>query len=161
MLHKDSQFSFGLDFITVHQHTSLVSYATTMVDGRFPVSNNPPTPGLLQLQLSQLNLKKYLQRDKTTQRTTARLSMLCKMRYWLIFHEDAKLQSLPIRTQLTPQSTLTHCRQPLGITTSIPTTQGQLQNGINCPGKQNCPTHWLLLKLQFQTFINTFITLRS
>ena len=32
MLHKDSYFSFGLDFITVHQHTSLVSYGTTMVD---------------------------------------------------------------------------------------------------------------------------------
>ena len=31
MLHKDSYFSFGLDFITLHQHTSLVSYATTMV----------------------------------------------------------------------------------------------------------------------------------
>ena len=31
MLHKDSYFSFGLDFITLHQHTSLVSYATTMM----------------------------------------------------------------------------------------------------------------------------------
>ena len=59
----------------------------------FRVSNNPPTHGLLQLQLSQLYLKKYLQIYNTTQRTTARLSMLCKMRYRLISHEDAKLQS--------------------------------------------------------------------
>ena len=59
----------------------------------FPVSNNPPTPGLLQFQLSQFYLEKYLQIYNTTQRTTTRLSMLCKMRYRLISHEDAKLQS--------------------------------------------------------------------
>ena len=46
-------------------------------------------------------------------------------------------------------------RQSVGITTSIPSTQGQLQNGINSQGKQHCPIHWLLLKMQFQTFINT------
>ena len=69
---------------------------------------------------------------------------------------------LAIRTKLAPQSIPTHSRQPLGITTSIPSTQGQLQDGVNSlQGIQHCPTHWLLLKMQCKTFINTFITLRS
>ena len=31
----------------------------------------------------------------------------------------------------------------------------QLQNGANSQEKQHCPLYWLLLKMQFQTFINS------
>ena len=88
--------------------------------------------------------------------------MLYKMRYSLVSHEDAKLQSAgySYSTLSIEYCTLTHSQQPLGITTSILSTQGQLQNGTNSQGIWHCPIHWLFLKMQFQTFINTFITLR-
>ena len=64
---------------------------------------------------------------------------------------------LATRTQLVPQSTLTHSRQPLGITTSIPFTQGQLQNGTNSQGIQHCPIHSLLLKMQFKHLLTLLL----
>ena len=97
-----------------------------------------------------------------SRRMISRLSMLYKMLYRLVSHEDAKLQSAghSYSTLSIEYCTLTHSQQPLGITTSILSTQGQLQNGTNSQGIWHCPIHWLLLKMQFQTFINTFITLR-
>ena len=64
---------------------------------------------------------------------------------------------LAICTKVALKSTLAHSRlgQPQGIILSIPSTQGQLQNGINSQGKQHCLIHCLYLKTQFQTFINT------
>ena len=88
--------------------------------------------------------------------------MLYKMQYRLVSNEDAKLQSAghSYSIRSVEYCTLTHSQQPLGITTSILSTQGQLQNGTNSQGIWHCPIHWLLLKMQFQTFINTVITLR-
>ena len=66
-----------------------------------------------------------------------------------------KYNQLAIRTQLAPKSTLKDSQQPLGITTSTRSTQGQLQKGNQSQEKQHCAIHWLLLKMQFQKFINT------
>ena len=66
-----------------------------------------------------------------------------------------KYNQLAFCTQRSPKSALTHSRQPLGITTSTRSTQGQLQNGIKSQEKQRCPIHWQLLKMQIQTFIIT------
>ena len=66
-----------------------------------------------------------------------------------------KYNQLVISAQRAPKSALTHSRQPLGITTSTRSTQGQLQNGIQSQEKQHCPIHWQLLKMQMQTFIIT------
>ena len=44
---------YGIKWITIK------GFGPSSFSYMFPVSNNPPTPGLLQLQLSQLNFKKY------------------------------------------------------------------------------------------------------
>ena len=75
-------------------------------------------------------------------------------------NDDAKLQSagLAIRTQLAPKSFLTHSQQPLEITTSIPSTQGQLQSRINSQRETALfKSLAQLLIMQFQTFIIDFI----
>ena len=63
-----------------------------------------------------------------SRRTIARLSLLCKMQHRLVSHKDANLQSAGNSYSTRPIEYSYTQPQPLGITTSIPSTQGQLQN---------------------------------
>ena len=69
-----------------------------------------------------------------SRRTIARQSMLYKMRHRLFSHKDANLQSAGNSYSTRPIEYSYTQPQPLGITTSIPFTQGQLQNGTNSQG---------------------------
>ena len=95
-----------------------------------------------------------------SRRTIARLSVLYKMRYRLVSHEDAKLQ--PAGHSYSTRSKEYSYSQPtaIRITTSIPSARGQLQNGINSQGKQHCISNSLAANA-ISNIYQHFISLRS